>query len=266
MAISLRVEVIMKENVLNITSVNNDAVKQVVKLQQKKYRDETKKFLLEGFKSIQEAFLAGIEIEEVYVLASVAEKYSFIKTKLILTIEPVLKKISTTDSAPEAVAVGKQKIFTLDDIKNAKKVVLFEDIKDSGNLGTILRTATAFSQDAIILYGETVDLYNPKCVRSAVGNLWKIPVVHIKDFERLKKTFDKFERIATLPKSKDSAYLNDFKAKQPYLVMFGSEAQGLSEELINFATQKLTIEMNSEVESLNLSISAGVVLYKLATQ
>lgn len=252
-------------NETEITSVNNELVKQVVKLQQKKYRDEEKKFLLEGFKPIEEAFLSKIEIEKVFVLKEKSDKYNFLKEnlapeKFILTNEAVLKKISTTDSAPDAVAVAKQKTFTLDDIKSAKKLVLLENIKDLGNLGTILRTAKAFSQDGIILYGETVDLYNPKCVRSAVGNLWKIPVVQIKDFTTLKKTFASYEKIATLPKSKDSIYLKDFNANAPYIVMFGSEADGLSQDLIDFSTKKVTIEMDSEVESLNLSVSVGIIL------
>lgn len=246
---------------LEITSVNNDLVKQVVKLQQKKYRDEEKKFLLEGFKPIEEALKSGIEIEHVFVEKKLGGKYSFLNLPFILTTEPVLKKISTTDSAPELVAVAKQKIFTIDDIKSAKKVVLLENIKDSGNLGTILRTAKAFSQDAVILFGDTVDLYNPKCVRSAVGNLWKIPVVQIKDFEVLKSEFGSFERVATLPASENTINLKDFKVKSPYLIMFGSEADGLSQELIDFSTKKLTIEMDKDVESLNLSVSVGVCLY-----
>ncbi len=246
-----------------ITSVNNELVKETVKLQQRKYRDAEKKFLLEGFKAIEEAFQSRIEIESVFVLKEKAARYSFLNEKLILTTEPVLKKISTTDSAPEAVAIAKQKIFTLEDIKDAKKILLLENIKDLGNLGTILRTAKAFSQNAVILFGDTVDLYNPKCVRSAVGNLWKLPVVQIKDFETLESSFKNHEKIATLPKAKDTVNLKDYKTEPPYVIMFGSEAEGLSQELIDFATKKLTIEMDSEVESLNLAISVGVILYNL---
>lgn len=250
---------------MEITSLNNELVKDAVKLQQKKYRDEEKKFLLEGFKAIEEAFLSKIKIEKVFILKEKSSKYDFIKDNLILTTEAVLKKISTTDTPPEAVAIAKQKVFILDDIKTAKKIVLLENIKDLGNLGTILRTAKAFSQDAIVLYGDTVDLYNPKCVRSAVGNLWKIPVVQIKDFQTLNSAFSSFEKVATLPKSKDSIYLKDFKAKSPYIIMFGSEADGLSQNLIDFATQKVTIEMNSEIESLNLSVSVGIILNSISS-
>lgn len=248
---------------MEITSVNNDLVKQTVKLHQKKYRDEEKMFILEGFKPIEEAFNANIDIENIFVLKEKVSKYSFLKDKIITTTEAVLKKISTTDSPPEAVAVAKQRIFNLSNIKSAQKIILLENIKDSGNLGTILRTAKAFSQDVVILYGDTVDLYNPKCVRSAVGNLWKIPVINIKDLSILRKEFKNYERIATLPKSEGTEVLKNFKTQTPYIVMFGSEANGLSEELIEFSTKKLTIEINKDVESLNLSISVGVVLYNL---
>ena len=245
-----------------ITSVNNNLVKETVKLQQKKYRGKENKFLLEGKKCVEEAFNAGLEIDYVFVLKEKFEEYKYLEDKLILTDEAVLKKISTTDSAPEVVGVAVKKIYSIRDLKNLKKVVLLENIKDLGNLGTILRTSTAFGVDAVILYGsECADIYNPKCVRSSVGNLWKIPVVYISDFSELKNEFSEFERVATLPRAKE--YLKDIKVKEPLLVMFGSEADGLSDELINFATKSVKIEMASNVESLNLSISCAVILYKL---
>lgn len=242
-----------------ITSINNELVKETVRLQQKKYRDKENKFLLEGFKSIEEAYNAGVKIE--YVFTTDEKKYSFLGEKVILTTEPVLKKVSTTDSAPDAVGVGIKKVYSIEDLKGARKVVLLENIKDLGNLGTILRTAVAFGADAVVLYGkECADLYNPKCVRSTVGNLWKIPVVYIEEFSGL-QIFKEFERVATLPRA--TQYLKDFNIKEPMLVMFGSEADGLSEDLINFATKEVKIEMASKVESLNLSVSCAVVLYEL---
>lgn len=245
-----------------ITSVNNDLVKETVKFQQKKYRDKENKFLLEGFKSIEEAFNAGIEIEYAFVLKEKAEQYKFLGEKVILTTEPVLKKISTTDSAPDAVAVGVKKHYDNSILNSAKKVVLLENIKDLGNLGTILRTSTAFGADAVVLFGsECADLYNPKCVRSSVGNLWKIPVLYIRDIHELEKYFSDFQKIATLPRAEK--YLKDFRCTEKCLIMFGSEADGLSDELVNFSTDSVKIEMASSVESLNLSISCAVVLYKL---
>lgn len=248
---------------MEITSVNNDKIKDVAKLLQKKYRNESGKFLIEGQKAIEEAFNVGIEIENIYLLKQKASKYTFANEKLIFVTESVLKKISATDSAPEAVAIGKQKKYDLKSLKNTKRLALFENIKDLGNLGTILRAATAFAMDGIILFGDTVDLYNPKCVRASVGNLWKTPVIQIKDIDILKENFSDFQRIATLPKSEDSTYLKDFNSQDKTLVMFGAEADGLSQELTNFSTDKLTIEMKSSVESLNLSMSAGIIFYKL---
>ena len=244
---------------MEITSVNNNLVKETVKLQQKKYR--TEKFLLEGFKAIEGAYNSGIKFDYVFVSDKKADEYKFLGDKVILTTEPVLKKISTTDTAPEAVGVAFKKEYDRKILKSAKKVVLLEGIKDAGNLGTILRTSAAFGVDAGVLYGDSVDLYNPKCIRSAVGNLWKIPVFDIKNHNELEEMFTKFNRIATLPGAKN--HLKNFHTGLPCLIMFGSEADGLSEELKLFATDSVKIEMEESVESLNLSVSCAVILYKL---
>lgn len=247
---------------MEITSVSNPLVKETVKLQQKKYRTQTNKFLLEGYKAIKEAFDAGIKIEHLFVNKNSLTTYNFAKDFIIETNESVLKKLSTTDSAPEAVAVGFQKNYDKNVLQNTKKVVLLENIKDLGNLGTIIRSSVAFGADAIVLYGgECVDVYNPKCVRASVGNLWKLPIIHIKELDELENTFSNFEKIATLPRAKYT--LKNFKAKFPCLIMFGSEADGLSEELINIANESVKIEMAETVESLNLAASVSVILYQL---
>ena len=244
-----------------ITSVNNSLVKDTVKLQQKKYRDSGNKFLLEGYKSVFETAQAGIEIEYIFVDKEKKDKYSFFEGRIILTNETVLSKISTTDSAPEVVGVACQRHFQVADLKNAGNVVLLENIKDLGNLGTILRTCAAFGVDAVVLFGDCADMYNPKCVRSSVGNLWKIPVVEIKDFNVLKELFLDYQRVATLPLANN--LLKNFTPQSKVLVMFGSEADGLSRELIEFSNESVKIEMQDGVESLNLSVACGVVLYTM---
>ena len=246
---------------MEITSVNNELVKNTVKLQQKKCRTQSGKFLLEGFKAIKEAYDSGIIIEKIFVDKAKKDEYYFAKDLIIEASEPVLKKLGTTDSAPESVAIGLQKSYDKSILKNAQKVVLLENIKDLGNLGTIIRSSVAFGADAIVLYGESVDIYNPKCVRASVGNLWKLPIIEIKNFEELSGIFADFERIATLPRTNNM--LKTFEAKFPTVVMFGSEANGLSEELIDFSTTSVKIEMAQTVESLNLATSVSVILYKL---
>ncbi len=244
---------------MEITAVNNELVKETAKLQQKKYRNESGKFILEGYKSIKEAFDFGIKIEKVFVSKDHKKEYDFVKNIVIETNEAVLKKLSTTDSAPVAVAVGIQKKYNISDIKKLKKVILLENIKDAGNLGTIIRSSVAFGAQAVVLFGQSVDIYNPKTVRSAVGNLWKIPVVHIEKFEELKNIFQNFERVATLPKATKT--LKNYKITLPCVMMFGSEADGLSPRLCDFATSSVKIEMAKTVESLNLATSVSIILY-----
>ena len=125
---------------MEITSVNNETIKEIAKLQQKKNREESNKFLLEGLKAIEEAFDADIEIEQIFVQKEKAFHYSFLDEKIVYVTEPVLKKLATTDSVPDAVAVGIQKKYDEEVLKTANRVALFENIKDLGNLGTILRT------------------------------------------------------------------------------------------------------------------------------
>lgn len=248
---------------MEITSVGNDYVKECSKLLQKKYRSETGKFLLEGYKPIYGAINSGIKVEHIFADEKHFGEYDFAKDLIIKTNSAVLKKLSSTQTPPPAVAVAYQKKWDLGLLKDCKKVVLLENIKDAGNLGTILRSAVAFGADGVILYGDCVDLYNPKCVRSAVGNLWKIPVVSVQKLTEINGLFSSFTKIATLPRSKK--LLKKCSPKFPVIVLFGSEADGLSEELIGFSNDSVKIEMSKDVESLNLATSVSVILYELFT-
>ena len=248
---------------IEITSLTNNIVKDVVKLQQKKFREDSGLFLLEGKKPIEEAIANKVELLRVFALNPDELPTTKQEFEIIKTNEAVLKKISTTDTAPTMVAVGKQKIINNDWLKKAKKIVLFEDIKDAGNLGTILRTASAFNIDGIILYGNTVDLYNPKCVRASVGNLWKNNILKINSIEELKNHLNSFTKIGTLPKCENSEYLNNFNFPERTCLFFGSEADGLSKDLKSLTDTNITIEMNPTVESLNLAVSASIIMYKM---
>lgn len=245
---------------MKITSVNNDLIKETAKLLRGKYRDESGLFLVEGAKGIEEAIKSGLEIVRIFVQTGFTFNLNSIPLggEIICEVtEPVIAKISDAKTPPKCVATIKQPEYEWS--KKFKTVVLLEGIKDPGNMGTILRSASAFCIDAIVLYGDTVDLYNPKCVRSTVGNLWKVPVFKMSDLS----VFKDFERIATLPKGNNVVPLKNYKPVGKTLIMFGSEAEGLSEELKTFATKNITIEMNDNVESLNLSVSASIIMYEL---
>ena len=240
---------------MKITSVNNDLVKETAKLLRSKFRDEKKLFLIEGDKGIEEAIKAKLEILQIFSSKGF-ENYP----QRIEVTESILAKISDAKTPPKAIAVVKQPEYKWSD--KFRNVILLEGIKDPGNLGTIIRSASAFGIDAIVLYGDTVDLYNPKCVRSAVGNLWKIPVLKIKDLNIL----DSFEKIATLPDGENLICLHDYRPSGKTVVMFGSEADGLSDNLKKLAVKNIKIEMSENVESLNLSVSASIIMYELFIQ
>lgn len=245
---------------LEITSTTNAQIKEVVKLHQKKYRTEKGLYLIEGFKPIYEAFKASVPIETVYTTKENADKFEFLKAKIVFVSQAVLEKISTTDSAPEAVAVAKQVNYTLDNIKDKKRIALIENIKDAGNLGTLIRSATAFNLEAIVLCGDTIDIHNPKVVRSTVGALFKIPIVKA-PIEKVKSTYSSHKFIATVVNHKDIVSPETINYKDPFVIMLGSEADGLTQAAIDFSDIKTTIPISNNTESLNLSVAGSILFY-----
>ena len=245
-----------------ITSTSNSQVKDVVKLFQKKYRTESQKFIIEGIKPIEQAILYNYEIEKVFVIDTKAQKYSNISCKTIVVSQEIMKKISTTDSAPEIVAIAKQKKYSTDIFKTFKKIILLENIKDAGNIGTILRSAVAFGCEGIVLVGDTIDVYNPKVVRSTVGTMFMIPIVKINSCD-IKTLFPSHKIYATKLHQNNVIRPEQIDNTQPLLLMFGSEAEGLSDETSSIADHFVIIEHKDDVESLNLSVAASIVLYEV---
>lgn len=245
---------------IEITSVGNEKIKETVKLQQKKYRNEKGLFLLEGYKPIYEAYVENVEICTVFTTAKYLEKFEFVKDKIILVTDAVMEKISTTDSAPEAVAVAKQVNITLESINQKTRIALIENIKDAGNLGTLLRSAAAFGIEAVVLCGDTIDRYNPKVVRSTVGGLFKVPVVKA-TVNDVKKQFGSHNFIATVVNREDIVQPDKINYTKPFVLMLGSEADGLTQEALAMADVKTTIPMAKNTESLNLSVAGSVLFY-----
>lgn len=242
---------------IEITSVQNNFIKEIVKLHQKKYREEL--IIVEGKKALCGAKEAGINIK--YVLST--DKNLLLEyedDKSILVNDKVMEKISTTDSAPSILGVIQKPEYDIKSFKNFKRIILLDSIKDTGNLGTIIRTAAAFGIEGILLFGDCTDEFSPKTIRSAVGNIFKMPIVHasIGELKEFKKTH---KMITTVVNSKNS--IKNLEAEKPSVIMFGSEAQGLCEELLSLSDISYTIPMKKGVESLNLAISAGIILYEM---
>ena len=243
-----------------ITSTANTKIKETAKLQQKKYRNQTGLFLLEGAKPIEEAQVSGVKIQCVYTTEKYLSKFSEFEEKITLVSPSVLEKISTTDSMPEAVAVAQQKKYNLGDIKDARRLVLIENIKDAGNLGTLIRCACAFSMDAILLCADTVDIYNPKVVRSTVGAMFKMPIVKT-SLKEAKEIFPSSKFIASVVNHEGVVNPEKIDYANPFVLMLGSEADGLTQEAIAAADIKTTIPISSKTESLNLSMAGSILFY-----
>lgn len=235
-----------------ITSTSNNLIKEVAKLQQKKYRNEL--ILIEGKKAVDEAIDAKLEIKYIFTLKDDYKNYD-----TYLVTEAVMKKISTTESPANVVCVAEKPIYKTADFYNFSKIVLLDNIKDSGNLGTIIRASCAFGVEGIFLFGDTTDEFSPKTIRSSAGNMFKIPIlkVNLAEIKEFKKTH-KF--LATVCHSNKFDYKN---TKENMIVMFGSEADGLCKDLLNLSDDTITIKMKNRVESLNLALSAGIILYEL---
>ena len=233
-----------------ITSLQNSWVKRVVSLHEKKERDKEGLIILEGKKLIEGAREAGIEIIKIFSTHA--------SNGITLVDDKVIKKMSTTTTPTDVIAIAKKPECEL---KNYKKMILLDSIQDAGNLGTIIRTACAFDIDAILLYGNCTDEFSPKVLRASVGCAFKIPVIRINE-NKINELAKKYNLISTVVNSKNK--IQDIDFKSPFILMFGSEATGLSNKLKCIQNYDFTLPMKKSVESLNLAISAGICLWEIS--
>jgi len=242
--------------IVEITSLQNNLIKFCTKLQNSKFRKEQKLILLDGEKTIQGIIQDNTSFEYLFVKkGSQFENYTNIKTLVYVTDE-ILKKISTTVTPSLCVGIIKEQEVNQEEFLNLRKIALLEEVKDAGNLGTIIRSAVAFSIDGIVLFGNCVDLYNSKTIRAAAQNMFKIPIVQTKDFSFVNKLKENHKLLATVVDTKNNFFDYDFD--EDYVLLFGSEAQGLSEQMKNISDCSLTLPMDKKVESINLAICASI--------
>lgn len=243
-------------NILEITSTQNDLVKYAVKLQDSKFRRSEKKILVDGAQTIDGLINDKIVFEYLFLKKDnlIAKKAN--AEKIVYVTDEILKKISTTKTPTDAVGIIKEPEIKKEQILNCKKIALIDGIKDAGNLGTIIRSAVAFSIDGIILFNDCVDLYNSKTIRATAQNIFKIPVFKTSDIEFVKKIKENHKLISTVVDSKKDFLDIDFDDK--FIIAFGSEADGISKEIANISDEKVTFKMDNNVESLNLAVCASI--------
>lgn len=237
-----------------ITSINNQTIKELDKLKQKKYRDLEQKFLIEGEHLVEEAEKSGV-LEKIILLEN-SEYHSNLEK--IYVSKNVMKKLSSLDTPPNIIGVCKM----LSKKELGKKVLLLDDIQDPGNLGTIIRSSVAFNVDSIVMSLNTVDLYNPKVIRSTQGMIFKINLIKDDLGQVIKKLKSKNIPIYTTNVN-GGENIKNINSTDSYGLIMGNEGNGVKDEISTLADRKIYIPMNSKVESLNVSVAASILLYEL---
>lgn len=240
-----------------ITSLDNDKIKGYIKLKDRKYRKKTKTFIVEGMHLVLEAYKKGL-IKEI-----ILEKDSVLPLDVpyIYTTREIISKISSLDTPSEVMAVCQ---MINDNIELGNKVLMLDEIQDPGNLGTIIRSSVAFGVDTIVLSPNTVDLYNPKVVRSTQGMIFHVPII-VKD---LSHVIDELKSREIPVYGTRVGYGIDarkipMKDKVKFGLVVGNEGQGVSEQILDKCDKYLHIDMSDLVESLNVGVATSIILYEL---
>lgn len=244
------------------------------KLEQKKYRKEFAEFIVEGEKAVLEAVNSDYEIIFILIEGNKRDDKNIKEiinkaSKKDITIEYAgkkdLEKISNTETFPGVLAVVSQKEFFLEDFFDAKNLIFLDAVNDPGNLGTIIRTADWFGIKKIILGEKSVDIYNPKVIRSTMGSIFHVDIIRIENTKNILERFKKEDFIINsldLKGEKIEKLKLDKNTKNIFL--FGSESHGINEDLEKTVDKSYTISGYGQAESLNLAISAGIVMYKIS--
>ena len=232
-------------------------------------REKTGLFTLEGPKVINEAFEKGIKINDVivsrtYLKDGLANFDQSNVTAINVVEDKVFEKLATTTTSCGVIAVGAMRQYKLEDcLKGATPlVVVGEAIQDPGNAGTLIRSAQAFGATGVILTKGSVDPYNPKVVRSAMGALFSVPVVvDVKATEALDQLRKRDIKVYALDAKKGARGFWEVDVKEPIALVFGNEGHGFDPETLLLATDIVTIPITDLTESLNVAVSASIVLF-----
>lgn len=252
-----------------ITSKNNDTVKFLASLSEKGTREHTGSFVMEGKRSVYEAVEAKVATQIVVSQAYTRTKdYSAVsKWHLPVTVlsDAMFQRVSETKTPQGILAVCKIRKYDLQAVlKEEDSILLLEDVRDPGNMGTVIRTAAAAGFGGIIASDGCVDVYNPKVVRSTVGCLFKTKIIQCKGnfcnvAEEVKHTG--FSLYAAHPRGGKDLFDADFGKKNA--IVLGNEANGLSNTLLKQCDSLVTISMEKGVESLNASVAAALMMYEV---
>lgn len=241
-----------------ITSINNDYIKYLLKLKEKKYRHLEKKFIIEGYHLVNEAYQAKM-LKEVLVIDD-DEKFEGVS--VIKVTDQIIKKLSST--------ITPQNIIGICDISNekeikGKKILLLDNINDPGNLGTLIRSSLGFGIDTIVLSEDCVDLYNEKVIRATQGAIFKINII-INDLKETIVYLQKHDIKVFGTSLESSKFLQEYKINNNYAILLGNEANGVKKELLQLTNDNIKIEIDNKLESLNVAVAGSIIMYYFNNQ
>lgn len=237
------------------TSTQNEKIKNLRKLNNKKFRDENSLFLIEGEHLVLEAYKNG------YLKELLLEENTSLSINVPTSYltRNVMKFISELDNPSNIMGVC-TKLVEQEELEN--KILVLDNVQDPGNLGTIIRSAVAFNIDTIILSDDTVDLYNSKVIRASQGMIFKINIVRKSLLEVIPNLKKQGYRIyATNVKNGKS--LKNVEKVSKFAIIMGNEGLGVKESISSLADDFLYIDMAKECESLNVAVAASIILYEL---
>ena len=256
-----------------ITSKDNELVKHIRKLKDKKYRDESNEFIIEGTNLIEEAVKEKAKIKKVIICEDTTKTYEIptsirleiAKYECIYVSEKIFNLITQVTN-PQGIMAVVEKTTKEDEIDYTQDlIVMLDDIQDPGNLGTILRTIDSIGLKQIIVSKETADAFNPKVVRSTMGAIFRIKIIESENLIDTIKNIKKhhFKLVVTSLQTDNTIYDINYNKK---IIVIGNEGNGVSKEIQDMADEKIKIPMLGKTESLNASVATGIVLYEYVRQ
>lgn len=256
---------------VEISSLKNPLIKEFKSLLRKKSRWEKGLFIIEGIKLIEEAMANKVQIKNIlYTEKLLCNRdglclFERVKGlgKTIKVSETLFDEISNMENSQGIIASVYFNTGTLDVTKDKNRFFLFLDgVQDPGNMGTIIRSADAFSIDGIIIGEGCVDTYNPKVVRSTMGSIFRVPLFFIKDnMETLDFLQDNgFKIYATSLEGSIANY--DIDYKEDFVIVIGSESQGVKDKILQLSDKRIKIPMPGNAESLNAGVAASIIMYE----
>ena len=220
-----------------ITSVSNNKIKETCKLKDKKYRNSTDSFLIEGKNLIEEAYKKNL-LKEIFVLE---DNNITLDVPTNYVSKEVMKKLSTTDSIPIVVGVSHKK--REEELGN--RLLILDNIQDPGNLGTIIRSSKAFNIDTIVVSPNTVDIYNSKVLRATEGMIFHINII-VRELETFINDIKKDNYIIYGTKVDGGTNIKNIEISSKYALVIGNEGNGMSLNISNLCDHYLYIKMNNE--------------------